>query len=363
MLEHPYMTAIGARTGFPVVDLDTLNTCVVTSYNGAGVVPQQPATYQLLQSTGPHDEILVKNAMRCASAAPWYFAPGEMACHGAFMDGGLSSNNPTPLALQEAHRLAPGFKRPDHVVSIGTGCSTAGPGQKAEAGTTFQFGNRSLYQTAQHYWEENFDGNKKHLQICEVLRAAAYEDSDHHGSWFHRYNLPVEGQLPDLADADAIDGLAELARSHFETDPSVQELASSLIASLFYFELRCLPLYEEATYKCYGRIRCRISVADTAFNRLMQTLQGARARFIVCGKTLPVLRSKFPVQSRRHTAAIKRPRPVAYKCFTVSHPVVYQLAKARLARNSIKPPSDAGKSQTSSTQYTTTIKTYSAFNT
>lgn len=62
MLEHPYMTAIGARTGFPVVDLDTLNTCVVTSYNGAGVVPQQPATYQLLQSTGPHDEILVKNA-------------------------------------------------------------------------------------------------------------------------------------------------------------------------------------------------------------------------------------------------------------------------------------------------------------
>jgi hypothetical protein len=62
MLEHPYMTSIGARTGFPVVDLDTLNTCIVTSYNGAGAVPQGPATYKLLQSTGPRDEILVKHA-------------------------------------------------------------------------------------------------------------------------------------------------------------------------------------------------------------------------------------------------------------------------------------------------------------
>jgi hypothetical protein len=66
MLEHPYMTAIGARTGFPVVNLDTLNTCLVTSYNGAGksrpeLDAQHRATYQLLRSGGHNDRILVKD--------------------------------------------------------------------------------------------------------------------------------------------------------------------------------------------------------------------------------------------------------------------------------------------------------------
>jgi hypothetical protein len=62
MLEHPYMTAIGARIGFPVVNLDTLDTCIVTSYNGAGERKlHADATYEFLSSGGPHDEILIKD--------------------------------------------------------------------------------------------------------------------------------------------------------------------------------------------------------------------------------------------------------------------------------------------------------------
>lgn len=67
MLEHPYMTAIGARIGFPVVNLDHLDTCIITSYNGAGKTractnAQHRATYRLLRSGGPCDEISVKHA-------------------------------------------------------------------------------------------------------------------------------------------------------------------------------------------------------------------------------------------------------------------------------------------------------------
>jgi hypothetical protein len=67
ILEHPYMTAIGARTGFPVVDLESLDTCIITSYNGAGKAQacanaHHRATYQLLRSSGPCDEISVKDA-------------------------------------------------------------------------------------------------------------------------------------------------------------------------------------------------------------------------------------------------------------------------------------------------------------
>jgi hypothetical protein len=66
MLEHPYMTAIGARTCFPIVNLNTLDTCLITSYNGAGksqvcLDTQHRATYQLLRSGGHDDEILVKD--------------------------------------------------------------------------------------------------------------------------------------------------------------------------------------------------------------------------------------------------------------------------------------------------------------
>lgn len=67
MLDHPYMSSIGARTGFPVVNADTLETCVVTSYNGAarghdcdgGI---EHMTYKVLRSGDALDEIPVKDA-------------------------------------------------------------------------------------------------------------------------------------------------------------------------------------------------------------------------------------------------------------------------------------------------------------
>ena len=64
MLEHPYMTSIGARIGFPVVNHDTLDTCIITSYNGVGSTnnSEEDAIYQVLQSRGPEDEILAKDA-------------------------------------------------------------------------------------------------------------------------------------------------------------------------------------------------------------------------------------------------------------------------------------------------------------
>lgn len=67
MLDHPYMSSIGARTGFPVVNADTLETCVVTSYNGAArghgcSDSNKDMTYKVLRSAGALDEIHVKDA-------------------------------------------------------------------------------------------------------------------------------------------------------------------------------------------------------------------------------------------------------------------------------------------------------------
>lgn len=122
MLDHPYMSAIGARVGFPIVDVDSRtapSTCLVTSYNGAGQMsyprPESRTTYQLLRSSDPEDEVQIKDAVRCASAAPWYFTPHAIPQHGEFMDGGISHNNPSRLALCELQRVV------DQFVSVGTG--------------------------------------------------------------------------------------------------------------------------------------------------------------------------------------------------------------------------------------------------
>ncbi|KAH6380444.1 hypothetical protein HBI08_239800 [Parastagonospora nodorum] len=258
MLEHPYMTAIGARTGFPVVNVDTLDTCLVTSYNGAGKSrpgsnAKHRATYHLLRSGGHNDKILVKDGVRSASAAPGYFTPYTIPRHGTFMDGGLSSNNPSLLALQEAHRLAPELKRPDQFVSVGTGVSKAGDAYVANTRSS-RYGNNSLFQAAQHYWRENFDGDKQFASMRHVMDTSAPGDAGEIDGWFRRFNLPLDGQLPDLADADAIDNLAEAAWSYFESHEPIRELALSSIASLFYFELRCMPAYGNGRYTCYGRI-------------------------------------------------------------------------------------------------------------
>jgi hypothetical protein len=67
MLDHPYMSSIGARTGFPVVDAHSLETCVVTSYNGAArgyhhSESDESTTYKVLRSEGTADEIRVSDA-------------------------------------------------------------------------------------------------------------------------------------------------------------------------------------------------------------------------------------------------------------------------------------------------------------
>lgn len=67
MLDVPYMSSIGARVGLPVVEVDTLETYLVTSYNGAAPTYDDAActemsTYRVLRSKDATEEIRVKDA-------------------------------------------------------------------------------------------------------------------------------------------------------------------------------------------------------------------------------------------------------------------------------------------------------------
>jgi hypothetical protein len=62
MLDHTYMLSIGARIGFPLVNVHTLQTCVATSYNGVGRVLNGDAAYKVLSTDSPSGDILVRDA-------------------------------------------------------------------------------------------------------------------------------------------------------------------------------------------------------------------------------------------------------------------------------------------------------------
>ncbi|KAI0570272.1 Patatin [Pyrenophora tritici-repentis] len=286
MLDHQYMSSIGARIGFPVVDVYKLKTCLVTSYNGTTASYGNSActkmsTYRVLRSEGAVSEIRMKDATRCTSAAPWYFTPHKMPHHGTFMDGGLSDNNPCMLAMQELQKMVPGLSRADHFVSVGTGTSTTREVAKADVYPSLLFGNSSLQQTLQHYWSENFDGDRQFAIMRQMLAMSLPGGDANIDEWLHRFNLPIDGELPDLANASAIGSLAERAYSYFTANPAVRDLADAVLASSFYFELwpGRMPIYERGSYSCHGRVRCRIPSNNPAFSTLMQKLDILGAKF------------------------------------------------------------------------------------
>ncbi|KAF3101287.1 hypothetical protein TWF706_005589 [Orbilia oligospora] len=70
-----------------------------------------------------NSKMTISDAAQCSSMAPLYFEP--MLVNGKeFWDGGLTANNPVQLALDESNLLW-GTPRPDLVISIGTGHSSA----------------------------------------------------------------------------------------------------------------------------------------------------------------------------------------------------------------------------------------------
>jgi hypothetical protein len=177
--------------------------------------------------------------------------------------------------------MAPELRRPDQFVSIGTGSSIQKQIVGAEEPSSFFFGSNSLRQTFQHYWSENFEGDKKFASIRHTMIAALPEAADGIDQWFRRFNLPLDRNPPDLADASAMDDLSDKAWAHFKSDPSLHDLALAILASCFYLELRCMPMYEQGRYTCFGRILCRIPVTNPVFPALMQKLETKGACFLI----------------------------------------------------------------------------------
>lgn len=129
--------------------------------------------------------------------------------------------------------------------------------------------------------KHHFDGDEQFHDMCEMLRAAWPNDQDDVGRRFRRFTLPLGGKLPDLADAGTMGELSKTAWDHFASNPAILDQARAIIASSFYFELRCMPMFKDECFLCHGRVLCRVSPVHPTYRSFMQKLDALEATFHV----------------------------------------------------------------------------------
>lgn len=122
--------------------------------------------------------------------------------------------------------------------------------------------------------------------MYQTIKATLPGDSCDIAHWLHRLDLPMDAQLPDLADAQAMDSLSVAAFEHFSSLPDVEDLARALIASSFYFALRAMPKFENGYFACYGRVLNRFPAASAALSPLLHKMNVAKAQLIIQGRQI-----------------------------------------------------------------------------
>ncbi|KAI5465163.1 hypothetical protein BGZ63DRAFT_350184 [Mariannaea sp. PMI_226] len=173
---------------------------------------------------------------------------------GTFQDGGLTFNNPTPIAIKEASALFPTAGKPSIVVSLGTG-----------------FG-RPRYNPNAWYPARLIQAVCKQPEQPQAL--------DEGGEVF-RFDLEFHGQQPSLDDVSHISETAALARKATMGSALIQRLARRIRAELFLFELDPAqpPRYANGSYDCVGHISCRLRAGTPEFLLFMEQLHQSGAFF------------------------------------------------------------------------------------
>lgn len=186
---------------------------------GAGYDPYVFRSYEGRNFTRlPKDsskDVPIWQALRATSAAPYYFKSMEIG-RSEFVDGGVTANNPSLIAIEEARVLG----LPIHcLVSIGTGVTSYMPAKKSG------FWNRLLDLGAkmdplQKLIGEATEAHSIHIEVSSLPELQ--------GRYF-RFDVPIAGA--DLAETqeDILQVLRNSADKYLSTD--VGSLASMKLAS------------------------------------------------------------------------------------------------------------------------------------
>ncbi|KFY32250.1 hypothetical protein V493_00383 [Pseudogymnoascus sp. VKM F-4281 (FW-2241)] len=82
----------GMKIAITATTISNATLCLFTNYNGSSDYRDTQCKH--IRPYSASDEVLLWEALRCTTAAPWYYKTKFLPAFGTFQDGGLQNNNP-----------------------------------------------------------------------------------------------------------------------------------------------------------------------------------------------------------------------------------------------------------------------------
>ncbi|KAH1339589.1 hypothetical protein KXX33_005615 [Aspergillus fumigatus] len=217
----------GVRVALTASRIKDGSLCLFSNYQGAER-SKVPSAYAFAQ---------------CTVAALGYFTPKYIEGLGTFQDGGVRVNCPLRTALHKSKVLWPSCKRPDLVVSIGTGY--ASEGSSVDENSTHAFLKGGFIDRAIRTFLSSpaVDGRRGWKDALDSVPQDVQKN-------VFRLDRILPGELPELDDINTID---ELDQHDYRIS---EELTKAWFAKALFFELNQEPTFLQNHYECRGSILC-----------------------------------------------------------------------------------------------------------
>jgi predicted acylesterase/phospholipase RssA len=274
------LNAFKTKVAVTTTSADGNEAMVLANYNR----PRSPGDRQtFVRPEDPSDELEVWEAAAATSAAPLYFKPyTHPKTRTSYIDGGLYHNNPVHVANRERKLLWPELanKHPDILLSIGTGQNLSSARERLERRSSSpktddpthkSKGIRRTLEALYHRFDNILDAEHTWTEF----EADINNRNTDFPSPYIRLNLDLKKKLPPF---DAKDKFRE-----FRTDVKerlkesdvvvmIQDIACSLVASSFYFELADTVPQRGGSFVCTGYICCKFEEGSSNLKALGEFL-------------------------------------------------------------------------------------------
>lgn len=133
---------------------------------------------------------------------------------------------------------------------------------------------------------------------------------------YHRINVRVPRPEPSLDDVSKMEQLKAHALAEIEIPSTLNSAVDLMLASLFYFELDCLPKWHirsgKEGWSCSGQILCRLVLPPSGRRALHEQLRTSNAKFLKDGNFVADGVDKLKGVSRSHQEVPYFRRPITF---------------------------------------------------
>ncbi|KAI9893033.1 MAG: hypothetical protein M1814_000917 [Vezdaea aestivalis] len=180
------------------------------------------------------------------------------------------------IAISESRRLWGPKKIPDLILSLGTGTV-----EQREAKSDDHLAaakDRTLTRLFNSFMT-SLDGEKTWVDLYGSV-------PDQGKPKYHRLNISLADSPPDLDDVDGIKNLMSTVKQDPALDSKLLHVTSRFFASLFYLELRQLPVYQLGLFRCVGDLHCRVEDGSHSLTQVWSQLRDRETQFLFNGRVL-----------------------------------------------------------------------------